>query len=367
MEHRPLLVTSDPDLLDDVLRMAAATGVELQHEAEPINRGAWRTAPLIVIDLPQVASALGSGFPRRDGLIAITRTAPDEAAWQQCMRLGVEQVVRHPAAGGGGPDGGVDAEQFLVERFSRLTSSVGEDGAIVAVLGACGGAGATVLAAATAIAAQRGGRHTLLADCDPWGAGLDVVLGIEPDVGLHWSDLDAPAGRLSTGALRRALPSLTVGRDQLPVLTYGTGSQRQVAPDVVDVVLTSVRRAGELAVVDLPRTPEPVADRVLGLAALAVLVVPADVRSTYAALRQRQRLADLGVPAALVVRGPAPGGLTAPEISQALGLEVLATMRPQARLATELDNGRPPGLERRSQLARAAERVVAGVQQLVAA
>lgn len=363
MEHRPLIVTSDPDLLDDVLRMAAATGVELQHEAEPINRGAWRTAPLIVIDLPQIPRALGAGFPRRDALIAIARAQPDEAAWQHCVRLGVEQVLLHPASSADA----VDAEQVLVERFSRLTSSVGEGGAIVATLGACGGAGATVLSAATAIAAQRAGRRTLLADCDPWGAGLDVVLGIEPDTGLHWRDLEAPAGRLATAALRRALPWLTVGRDQLPVLTYGTGSQRQVSPDVVDVVLTSVRQAGELAVVDLPRTPEPVADRVLGLAALAVLVVPADVRSTYAALRQRQRLADLGVPAALVVRGPAPGGLTADEIGEALGLDVLATMRPQARLATELDNGRPPGLERRSQLAKAAERVLAGVQQLAAA
>jgi hypothetical protein len=49
----------------------------------------------------------------------------------------------------------------------------------------------------------------------------------------------------------------------------------------------------------------------------------------------------------VLVRGPAPGGLGAADVSRALGLPVLATTRPHPGLAAHLERG---GLPRRGPL-----------------
>ena len=60
----------------------------------------------------------------------------------------------------------------------------------------------------------------------------------------------------------------------------------------------------------------------------------------------------------MVVRGPAPGGITPSDVSRALGLPVLAAMRPQPGLAGALDRGLVPGRSR-GPLATAARQVLA--------
>ncbi|MDQ4103700.1 MAG: septum formation initiator, partial [Actinomycetota bacterium] len=64
-----------------------------------------------------------------------------------------------------------------------------------------------------------------------------------------------------------------------------------------------------------------------------------------------------GVELQLVVRGPAPGGITPSDVSRALGLPLLAAMRPQPGLAGALDRGAVPGRSR-GPLATAARRVL---------
>jgi hypothetical protein len=60
----------------------------------------------------------------------------------------------------------------------------------------------------------------------------------------------------------------------------------------------------------------------------------------------------------LVVRGPAPGGLRADEVAMIAGVPLLASMKPQPRLAEQLEHG---GLRlgRRSALTGAARGVLA--------
>ena len=72
-------------------------------------------------------------------------------------------------------------------RWRRVTAGR-RRGAAVAVVGGCGGAGASVLAAALAVTAVRHGGRALLVDCDPLGGGLDLVLGAEHVAGLRWPD-----------------------------------------------------------------------------------------------------------------------------------------------------------------------------------
>jgi len=74
------------------------------------------------------------------------------------------------------------------------------------------------------------------------------------------------------------------------------------------VVLDAGRRMGAATVIDVPRHPGPVADRVLEQADLIVLVTPADVRGCWAADRVCARIREFGTSAGVVVRGRSPGG-----------------------------------------------------------
>ena len=75
-------------------------------------------------------------------------------------------------------------------------------GAVVGVIAGRGGGGASVFAAALAQSAA----DALLVDADPWGGGIDLVLGCEGETGLRWPDLALQGGRLSYASLRDALP-----------------------------------------------------------------------------------------------------------------------------------------------------------------
>jgi len=350
MEDRPLIITDDDDVLDDLLRISAAAGVEVTHSRDPGQRGLWRSASLVLIDAPLVAAAVSAGLGRRPGVVVVAGDEPDAGLWEQCVRLGVDRTVLL-----------AQSEEFLVGVLSDAAIGGQGDGRCIAVVGACGGAGASVFAGALAVVAGRAGEHVLLADCDPWGPGLDVVLGVESGRGMRWTDLSAPSGRLPAEALQRALPAVTVGHGRLSVLCHDRRSESDIDPEVVDVVLDSGRRAGGLTVVDVPRHPTAVADRVLEQADLTVLLAPAEVRGCYAAGRICRRFHELGARPGLVVRGPSPGGLGAQDVADVLELPLLSRLRAEPKLARDIEFGRLPGWDARSSVARAAGRVLASV------
>lgn len=337
-------------MLDDLLRVAAAAGVEIAHGPDPAARAPWRQAAMVLIDADLVPAAVDAGLPARAHVVSVGRSALDVADLQQCLRLGVERTVTIG-----------DDDDDLIELLAGTLAAGPGDGLTIAVIGACGGAGASVFAAALAGSAERRGTSVILADCDPWGSGLDVLLGIEEDGGLHWEELAAPSGRLPPDALHRALPSAPFGRGRVAVLCPGRGGSRDIPGSVVDVVLETGRRAGDLTIVDLPRHPTAAGDRVVERADVVVMVAPADVRGCFSAARVAGRLLELGASPGLVVRGPSPGGIGAQDMAAALGLPVLAWMRPQPFLARDLENGRAPGADPRGPLARAAGSVLARV------
>jgi len=90
---------------------------------------------------------------------------------------------------------------------------------------------------------------------------------------------------------------------------------------------------------------------VLGAADEVVLVVPAEVRATAAAGRLAGELRPLCRRLRLVVRGPAPTGLTATAVADALGLPLLGEVRAEPGLAAALDRGVAPPVRARSPLA----------------
>jgi hypothetical protein len=266
----PLFVTADPDLLDDLLRLAAVAGVTSDVAPDPAAARRWfPQAVRVYIGADMAEPCARAGLPQRPGVVVVIREgAPDLAAlpggrrwdgtadlttsvgrsaganaaadraevkdmgddrsgsggsgsggppdadWEVIRRLGAEHVAVLPAA-----------EPWLIDQLAAIGATgpfssvspttspvaVGSIGAlragrVIAVLGGRGGAGASVLAGGLAVTAARRGLRTLLVDADPLGGGVDLVLGWESLDGLRWPALSQASGEVPAPALVEALP-----------------------------------------------------------------------------------------------------------------------------------------------------------------
>lgn len=337
MPDRPLLVTADPDLLDDLLRLCAAAGVEARVAPDvPAARGPWSGAPIVLLGDELSGPALAGRLPRRGDLVLVGRALEDGGIWTRAAGLGAESVVFLP-----------DAEAWLVDRLASAGEEPPGRATTVAVIGGRGGAGASTLACALAVTAAAGGWRTILVDADPLGGGLDLVLGCEDLPGLRWPDLAAAGERISASALRYALPQAA----GLHLLSWDRGESRRVAPEVGRAVLAAAGQAHELLVVDLPRQLDELAEATLAGADVALLVVPAEVRAVAAAARVASYVGALAGDVRVVSRGPAPSGLTAELVAGSLGLPLAGRLKPEPGLARSLERGEPPGGSGRGPLA----------------
>ncbi|MFC7341084.1 septum site-determining protein Ssd [Saccharopolyspora griseoalba] len=343
----PVLVMREPELAEEVSRLAAASGGELRRESR-LRPASWREAPLVLVDLPTAEACLERGLPRRRGVVLLSK-GPADQLWRVAFELAAERVLELPAA-----------ESELIELLADAGEPAGA-GRVLAVLGGRGGAGASALATAVAVTEARAGRRSLLLDCDPLGGGLDLALGLEDVDGMRWSGLAMSSGRLGSTALIEALPKLRVGPGELALLACDRSEPPTgLAPDGVRAVLDAGRRSGALVVCDLPGGLSAPAETALREAELAVVVVPAEVRACAAAARLVAEAHERsGCPLRLVVRGPAPSGLRTADIAEAVGAPVLAAMRPQPGLPLAADRGGQLSALRRGPLARAAGEVLA--------
>jgi len=333
---RPLVVTADPDVLDELLRLAATAGVELDVAPDArAARRSWGAAPFVLVGPDAAERCARARLPRRASVALLGADLDDAGIWQTAVEIGAEHVLFLP-----------DAEGWLVEAFSDAAEGTPGEGVLVAVLGGCGGAGATSLACALAVSAVRGGRQALLVDGDPLGGGIDLVFGGEQEAGLRWPDLGATRGRVPAAALAQALPRL----QDLSVLSWDRGDAAVVPAEAMQAVLSAGRRTNELVVVDLPRTLDDAAREVLGQATATLLVVPAEVRAAAAASRVAAAAGVVCRDLRVVVRGPGPSGLAGTEIARALGLPLAGVLRPEPGLDAALERGEPPGRKQRSPL-----------------
>ena len=157
---------------------------------------------------------------------------------------------------------------------------------VLAVTGARGGLGASVLLLHLAWALGRAGRRVAMMDLDPTG-GLDLLCGQSVLTGLRWADLPAEESAFRPGHLVGALPVWHA----MPVLT---GDVRGGPLPCAEAVLEAMRAEHDVVLVDLPRgAPPPPGAGVL-------IVTGLDLRSAVAAESIASRL-----------RGPAPGGCEA--------------------------------------------------------
>ncbi|OBF86755.1 hypothetical protein A5791_20285 [Mycobacterium sp. 852002-51163_SCH5372311] len=337
-----LAVLTDSDLRDELDRVAAAVGIRVVHlgSGAALSRRTWSAAAAVVLDQPAAERCGRLALPRRVHVSVLTAAGPTTATWESAIVVGAQHVLRLP---------GQEAE--LVHELAEAAESARDDAArgdVVAVVGGCGGAGASLFAVALALAAT----DALLVDLDGWGGGIDLLVGGEGVPGVRWPDLSLQSGRLNWSAMREALP-----RHRGITVLSGTRRGYEVEAGPADAVIDAGRRGGVTVVCDLPRNLTDATQTALDTADLVVLVSPCDVRSCAASATLAPMLAAINPNVGLVVRGPSPGGLRAAEVADIAGLPLLASMRAQPCLAEQLEHG-GLRLRRGSPLAVAARRVL---------
>lgn len=337
-------------VLRSLRSVAAATDQTFVETTMPVGRADWESADLVVVDAA-AAHECAARLPRRERVILVADGPPTLADWQAATAVGADRVLGIP-----------EDEAALVAAFGDPGVRSSGDGAVVAVIGGCGGAGASCLAAAVALEAARprasgpGTAWTLLVDADPLGAGLDLLLGIEAKSGLRWSGLAVEGGRVSADALRAALPACSATLSVLACDRAG-GGVGAPTPAAATAVVEAGRAVGGLVVCDVPRLPSAVGDSLLDAADLVVVVVPATVRGGVAAEHVLSRVSERNPNQGLVIRGPAPGGLRGGDLAESLGVPLLAAVRPEPGIDVMLERGGfDPG--RRSPLATGARAVL---------
>lgn len=327
--HLPLVVVDEEDLLDDVLRLAASVGcdVECAPDVDGSHSG-WTHRPLIVLDQNSLTRCTGSTLPNAATILVVCQGDPTGETWQRAFHAGVEQVLALPA----------DESRLIAALADLVDGASSQDGQMLAVVGGRGGAGASVFAASVATAACHAGGNALLVDCDVLAGGIDLVLGAELDDGTRWPELSLTSGRVSMNALRDALPRFDYPNGELSVLSCGRDAPGPTA-DSVAAVADAGKRSGYTVVCDLARDLTDCGQRAVELADLTCLVVPAEIRACTAARQVAARLRALTDQLGVVVRGPAPEALPADAVSEAVELDLLAAMRAEPRLTGVLERG----------------------------
>ena len=217
-----------------------------------------------------------------------------------------------PSAGRPGPPGGDAQAEEGVMRSEHAAQ-------VLAVTGARGGLGASVLLLHLAWALGRAGRRVAMMDLDPTG-GLDLLCGQSVLTGLRWADLPAEESAFRPGHLVGALPVWHA----MPVLT---GDMRGGPLPCAEAVLEAMRAEHDVVLVDLPRgaSPPPGAG--------VLIVTGLDLRSAVAAESIVSRLrgtvpaavvaADAEASAAVVAAAEVPVWLVARQVGEDVVVEDL--------------------------------------------
>jgi secretion/DNA translocation related CpaE-like protein len=343
-----LVVSRDRALVDVLDRLAAAAGAELDVHSDLPGRSVWLAAGLVLVGSDLAAEVAGS-LPRRAGVAmvglaptGVLATRDDDLIWRQAVDVGAERVAVLPAS-----------QEWVVQALAQALDGPRRC-AVVGVVGGSGGAGASALATAVAVVAAGRGRRTLLADLDPLGGGLDLLLGAERVSGLRWPELSRARGRISGGMLREALPRV----DGLSVLSWDRGAPVIVPSEAAAAVAEGAARGFDLVVADLARCPASVPAGWLRRIDLALVVVVPTVRALAAATRVVAGLDGAVDDVRAVVRGPGAGPVPAEVVAESLGRSLFAQLRSEPGLARALERGEPPGLRPRGPLARCAGRIL---------
>ncbi len=202
-----------------------AAGFDVASETTP--RGHVRAVVCETTTLERAAEA----FPSLP-LFAVCESEPHSHDYRRALAHGVRALRTLPAE---------SAE--LLSDLSALTTAPGE-GRVIACIPGHGGAGATSLAVALALAASKRGTPATLVDADPLGGGIDTLVQARHVEGARWNDLRGAGGTTDTQVLLEALPLI----DGYRLLTFDGSPGETVNLQALE----SLRAAPGTLIVDAP-------------------------------------------------------------------------------------------------------------------
>ena len=308
-----LLATANEALIAELSHIAAICGLELiVAEADVDIRRHARSARILAVDQPFAHLVAETRPP---GTLFLVCKDPGPINWELASAIDADGAFTLPAMAGdlltavsaalGGasartatPPTPVPARPAPTKSASRGPSTsrpvtsvpahpvpaahrpatpapVGP-GLVIGVIGACGGAGASTVAAGLALTAPE---PAFLVDAVPCSGGLDLMLGVEESPGARWEDFTTSSdlSLLDAARLQEACPA----RGNVAVLTASRSTHPQLVTveDVLPVVQAHI--AG-VSIVDL----SPWSDYTAEIARACdeiVLVTPPEVRPVAAA------------------------------------------------------------------------------------
>lgn len=337
-----VVITADPELLDHILSVTAAVGLEPEVARDPGGlRPMWSSAPAVLIGVDQAARVAAMVLPRRADIYVLGLERDQQEVHLWSMPLGAAVLTLPDGAG------------WLATALADAAGQRSGGGCLVAVVGGSGGVGSSTCAAGLAFVGARRGVRTMLVDADPLGGGIDLLVGAERVEGWRWPRLASARGHL--GDLGGQLPEV----EGVDVLSMARG-ERERGPDaeqMTSVVLSAVRSHG-LTVVDVPRSLGPAAREAVRRADRVLLVVQADVRGVAAG---RELLAELDQACrelSLVVRRGRSRGLDPDTVGAGLGLDLAGVISDEPALSLAAECGDPPARSPRSALARSCRSIL---------
>ncbi|GAA2619555.1 septum site-determining protein Ssd [Actinomadura fulvescens] len=325
MTSPAMIVSADPATVDDLLRLAAAAAapIEVARDLDQARPG-WHASSLVLVGADLAKSLAATPFQRRADVVLVAPATDTEEVYKLAVQIGAQELAELPRD-----------EAWLIDALATAAEPVNGCGTTICLTGSVGGAGVSVLSAGLGLSAARQGLRTLLIDGDPLGGGLDLVLGLEHHDGARWPDFADRRGRLSPSTLREALPGL----GDLSVLSWQRKEPVRVSEEAVHSLIDAAVRGYDLVVVDVPRYVGELGRTALRAADTAFLLVPAEVRATMAAEVLTSMLRRDTTDLRLIVRGPAPGGLTTNVMAEALNLPLAGMLERDRRLPAALDQG----------------------------
>lgn len=341
----PLIVTSDPGLLDTLMPLAAAAGVDpVVTDELTVALGRWTEASVVLVG-PDLAEVLvRCRLTRRREVYVVTHRPPTDGIFRVALDLGAAAVLET------GP-----SESWLVEKLGSGAEAA--PGLLVGVVAGSGGAGASTFSCALARVAAYSS-PSLVVDADPLGPGLDRILGMEDATGVRWAELERTTGRLGGAALRDAVPR----RNGVGVVTWYPGPQGTLQAFAVREVLAAGMRGHDVTVVDLPREGGDLSIEVAARCHRVLVVARPTVVGAASAARLVARLG--GDRTGLVLRG---GGADLDAVVDVVGAPVLCEMPDHRGLAENVDLGLGPLRSRRGPLHRACTQVLSSLTTAEAA
>lgn len=296
---------------DDALRElvgdhATAAGIDLvDHPDHPGHaEGAAVAARLVDASaLHEAGTSLEGGGPGAPALLVVTAAETiSEQTWQHALSAGARAVIELPGG-----------SELLLSHLAELARPRSRS-TVIGVAAGHGGAGASSFATRLAAAARSHG-PVVLADADPLGGGLDLLVEQPRAAGVNWGDLDA-LGPDDGAALREGLSAV----DEVGLLL--AGDQPGPEPVALSRALTALASLDGTVIVDLAPSLVPTAAAHLDHLLLVTTATDYAVRAGTRRLRT-WHLAP-GVASAVVRRR---GPLSPAEVAEDLALPVATSFR----------------------------------------